>query len=215
MEELQKHVKDLVVMHLFAGIRDYNGHLDREKQSRIFLKMIATDKTENLFSYLEEESSWRWGDQKAVLIDLVKSIPEKQKEQLNRDKNEILKIALKELIEKMGTEDAAKAKAALEADHAKQIAHLASEIRYGKPAQKVTWLDKLRSQINVPYAIVLIALILFLGALTFRGLLSNPEVSIEFNVGEIIGGLLVGAGAAVAGIAYAIKGGTPDRERRR
>ncbi len=41
--------------------------------------------------------------------------------------------------------------------------------------------------------------------LVWQGWASQPEVSIQFNVGEIIGGVLAGAGVATAGIAYALR----------
>jgi hypothetical protein len=43
------------------------------------------------------------------------------------------------------------------------------------------------------------------GLLVWRGWAERPDVSIEYNVGEIIGGILAGAGVAAAGAAYALK----------
>jgi hypothetical protein len=38
-----------------------------------------------------------------------------------------------------------------------------------------------------------------------KGWTKKPEITIDYNVGEIIGGILAGGGIAVAGAAYAVK----------
>jgi hypothetical protein len=49
----------------------------------------------------------------------------------------------------------------------------------------------------------LVVVIAFVAILVERGWAQHPAVSIDFNIGEIIGGALVGLGAPVAGVAYA------------
>jgi hypothetical protein len=76
--------------------------------------------------------------------------------------------------------------------------------------------DKLREQVEslrrerVPlpwlYLLVLLLVVAATGSLVFYGWAEKPEVSIDYNVGEIIGGLLVGVGALVASTAYAVRG---------
>jgi hypothetical protein len=56
------------------------------------------------------------------------------------------------------------------------------------------------------HALFVIPLLLagaFVAWLVAQGWASKPDVSIDFNVGEIVGGLLGGLGVLVAGIAYA------------
>jgi hypothetical protein len=55
------------------------------------------------------------------------------------------------------------------------------------------------------YFVPLAVAVLFVAFLIWRGYAAQPTVSIDFNVGEIIGGLLAGVGALAAGIAYAIR----------
>lgn len=63
------------------------------------------------------------------------------------------------------------------------------------------------------YAAALIVIIVITMLLFGTGRVTATEVTIEYNVGEIIGGLLAGAGAAAAGAAYAVKtlSGTSER----
>jgi len=63
------------------------------------------------------------------------------------------------------------------------------------------------------YAAALVVIIAITILLFATGEVTGTEVTIEYNVGEIIGGLLAGAGAAAAGAAYAVKtlSGTPER----
>ena len=52
------------------------------------------------------------------------------------------------------------------------------------------------------YILILCFVVIFTGLLVWRGWAEIPEVSIQFNVGEIIGGVLVGLGAVLAATAY-------------
>lgn len=53
------------------------------------------------------------------------------------------------------------------------------------------------------YIAPLIIAVVFTGYLVSLGWAEKPDVSIEFNVGEIIGGSLAGVGALLAAVAYA------------
>lgn len=59
--------------------------------------------------------------------------------------------------------------------------------------------------LNFVYLAVLLTTIVVIAILLHYGLAQTPTVNVEFNVGEIIAGLLVGTGALVAGVAYARK----------
>jgi hypothetical protein len=52
-------------------------------------------------------------------------------------------------------------------------------------------------------AIVGALVVLILGVLVYYGWAQKPTIAISYNIGEIIGALLVGASALVASIAYA------------
>ena len=66
---------------------------------------------------------------------------------------------------------------------------------------------------GVIYAIVFGLAIVSTVLLVRYGWVTKPQVSIEYNGGEIIGGLLVGAGALAAGVAYALRSLGVDRKR--
>jgi hypothetical protein len=55
------------------------------------------------------------------------------------------------------------------------------------------------------YFVPLLVAAALTGYLVYRGWAEKPAVTIEFNVGEIIGGLLAGVGALMAGLAYFFK----------
>jgi hypothetical protein len=56
------------------------------------------------------------------------------------------------------------------------------------------------------YIIPSIVIVAFTTFLVSKGWAETPEVTIDFNVGEIVGGLLGGLGILVGGIAYAFRG---------
>lgn len=59
--------------------------------------------------------------------------------------------------------------------------------------------------INWYYLVILLIVIAATAAVIYFGRAPQPQVNVEYNVGEIIGGLLAGAGVAAAGVAYAAK----------
>jgi hypothetical protein len=65
-----------------------------------------------------------------------------------------------------------------------------------------------RERIPAPWLYIVILVIVVAGtaALVVYGWAEKPEVSIEYNVGEIIGGLFAGIGALIAAVAYALRG---------
>ena len=61
---------------------------------------------------------------------------------------------------------------------------------------------------HILYAVFLLVVVVAIGLLVWTGWANKPDVSIDFNVGEIIGGLLVGIATMIAGLAYARRQGT-------
>ena len=95
-----------------------------------------------------------------------------------------------------------------------QVIELQAQLEFGKSAKAVTFWDKLNSRINIPYLILLCLAVVLIGGLTLIGLTADMSVSVEFNIGEIIGALLVGTGVAAAGISYATKDRPVERDER-
>lgn len=69
-------------------------------------------------------------------------------------------------------------------------------------------------KLNLAYLGAVVLIVGLVGLAIWRGWAQKAEVHVDFNVGEIIGGVLVGVGAAAAGTAYAIRtlGTTPPGE---
>ncbi len=61
------------------------------------------------------------------------------------------------------------------------------------------------NNLNWIFFIVFVLVLVFVGYIVFKGWATKPTVNIDFNVGEIIGGTLIGSGALLAGRAYANK----------
>lgn len=66
------------------------------------------------------------------------------------------------------------------------------------------------ARVNWIYITLLAGVLGVTAVLVVWGWAKKPTVSIEYDVGAIIGGVLAGAGAAAAGIAYAVKTLTRD-----
>ncbi len=62
-----------------------------------------------------------------------------------------------------------------------------------------------RRLVNQVYLLALGTILALVGLAVWRGWSEKPEVTVEFNVGEIIAGVLVGTGAMTAGAAYALR----------
>lgn len=86
-----------------------------------------------------------------------------------------------------------------------RIVDLQAQLEFGKPAASVTFWDRLSTRINISYLILLCLSALLIGGLTILGLSAEMTVNVEFNIGEIIGALLVGTGIAAAGVSYATR----------
>ena len=56
---------------------------------------------------------------------------------------------------------------------------------------------------NILYVVIFLVVVSVVGLLVWADLANKPDVSIDFDVGEIIGGILVGIASMIAGLAYA------------
>ncbi|UNZ00234.1 hypothetical protein MQE36_07790 [Zhouia spongiae] len=69
--------------------------------------------------------------------------------------------------------------------------------------KKLFQLKLKRKSIDWIYVALLCAVFIPLtGWLVYSGWANNPDVTIDFSIGEIIGGILIGGGAIIAGTAY-------------
>lgn len=204
MNELGERIKDLAVKYLIAETRNYNGIIDKEKQAKALMAMLGKSQIKNLFDFGKETCS-REQDYQNQLESLLANRNQQTIEWANQEKGEIFQKVVRELIEK--TEDEAQSKgAARDAwNLRKQIEDLNAELEFGKPASAVTFWDRLNSRVNLPYLVILCLAVVLIGGLVLIGMTATMTVNVDFSVGEIIGGLLVGTGVAAAGISYATR----------
>jgi hypothetical protein len=66
-------------------------------------------------------------------------------------------------------------------------------------------IGKKKLTVNWLYGAIFLLISAVVAYVVYRGWAQKPTVNIEFNVGEIIGGILAGAGVLLAGGAYAVK----------
>lgn len=97
---------------------------------------------------------------------------------------------------------------ALRADQARK------DLALAQPAEMLELRKKVQNSeaprlVNRAYLAALVTIVVLVGLAIWRGWSEKPEVKVEFNVGEIIAGVLVGAGAMTAGAAYALR--RPER----
>jgi hypothetical protein len=76
--------------------------------------------------------------------------------------------------------------------------------RVGALEQRMIILNKRTTpaRMNWIYFVTLLSIVIFVAALVGRGWAQTPAVSIDFNVGDIIGGILVGVAALFAASSY-------------
>jgi hypothetical protein len=79
------------------------------------------------------------------------------------------------------------------------------ELRLKVRTLEIDGASQARRLINRAYLVALVAILVLVGLAVWSGWSKVPEVTVDFNVGEIIGGVLVGVGAMTAGAAYALR----------
>lgn len=210
MNDLSERIKDIVVKYLIAETRSYTGVIDKEKQAKALVAMIGAGHIKSLFEFSKDTYS-REKEYQSQLEKLLANRNQQTIESANNERQEIFQKVIRELIDR--TEDEAQSKGAAKDAWKlrKQIDDLKAELEFGKPASAVTFWDRLSSRVNLPYLVILSLVVVLVGGLVFIGMTATMTVSVDFSIGEIIGGLLVGTGVAAAGISYA----TRDAEQAR
>jgi hypothetical protein len=123
---------------------------------------------------------------------LARGSPDSAKERQDKLKIEMIDVYAN-IQNNMEQEEIQKKVDELEAD----VKKLKSEVEVLK---KRTQLPK---TVNWAYVGVFAFLILITALLFWRGWAEKAQVSIDYNIGEIIAGILVGVGAVTAGVTYA------------
>ncbi len=90
-------------------------------------------------------------------------------------------------------------------DQARKQFELAQPAEIRELRNKAQSDSEARRLVNRAYLVALVTVLVLVGLAVWSGWSQKPEVTVDFNVGEIIGGVLVGAGAMTAGAAYALR----------
>ena len=207
MSDLGEKIKDLAVKYLLAETRNYNGITDNEEQAKELLHILSAKHIAEIFSLDRGEGKYNFSraEYKNALEKIISNRNERELELANNGKQEILRKVVQEVIERMSEEAKAQGSANDSWKLKKQMADLKAELEFGKPLDAVTFWDRLNSRVNLPYLVILCLAVVMIGGLVFIGLTATMTVNVEFNIGEIIGSLLVGTGVAAAGVSYATR----------
>lgn len=203
MMNLEDRLVELITKYLFHECRSYNGLIERGKQVEFILKVMQIQDLSELFEDSDGNYSWKKNEYDSTLKSLVSNRSPEDLSRINSSRYSILRSVLTDTL-KRNEEEAEERKAAYETQKLKRrIIDLEAQIEFGKPSEKVGFLDRVTSRVNIPYIIVLLLSVTLIAGLSLIGLTTTMTVNVDFNIGEIIGGLLVGVGVAAAGISYA------------
>ncbi|WP_217511768.1 hypothetical protein [Vibrio metschnikovii] len=211
---LEEQVAELLSKYLIHDCRELiRGKFDVQTQADFVTKLTKIKH----FSEAFEGTSYSYGvteEYESKLIKILENRSELEIKQLHRNKYEVIKLILTELLIKT-SEEASERKNMYEQQVLKnKILELEAQIEFGKGISEVTLFDRVTSRVNLPYFIILILMIVIIFGLSMVSLTTTMTVNVDFSIGEIIGGLLIGSGVAAAGISYATKVKTGDDELR-
>lgn len=213
MDDLEKKVSLLISDYLIKSNRNYSQNLDHKAQANCILAMLSSDSLEGIFEFEDKNYSLDLKEYKRKLDAILNNRKEQSFSWNSYTKSIIFESVLNDYFSRLTNEIEASATARESWKLKQKVIDLQAQIEFGKPASDVTFLDKLNARINLPYLILLCLSIVLIGGLTLIGLTADMTVNVEFNIGEILGALLVGTGVAAAGVSYATRDRQSDNEQ--
>ena len=214
MDELYDKIAKLVSDYLVKSTRTFRGNFDFKRQSEVLISMVRAKEIKEIFSFEGDKSYSDADSYRSKLHVLIENRDERDISWGSWQKERVFTQAIADFLARVADEVEASASAAESWRLKQKIADLEAQLEFGKPAAEVSFWDKLSTRINVPFVIVLCLAVVLIAGLTIVGLNAEMTVNVDFNIGEIIGGLLVGTGVAAAGVSYATRN-TPSNEERR
>lgn len=212
MDKLEEKISSLIVDYMVksnSGRREKN---DFHKLATFILSMLKAERIDMLFDIKGDKYSDYW-DYHWKLDAILQNIDDRYISWNDYTKKNIFQSALTSYFSRITSEIEATATARESWKLKQRIIDLEAQVEFGKPAESVTFWDKLNTRINIPYLILLCLSAVLIGGLTLIGLSADMTVNVEFNIGEILGALLIGTGVAAAGISYATKDGRQDKNQ--
>lgn len=204
MDVLSERIADLAVKYLMAENRNYDGVIDRKQQAEALISMITCEDIRNIFSFSHKSYS-NLNRYELFLESLLENRNESDIDSANRMRSYLFEKIVRDFIERIEDEVHARHEAKETLRLRRQIEELRAQLEFGKPSKDVTLWNRLNSRVNLPYLVILCLAVVLVGGLVVLGFTAKMAVNVDFNVGELIGGLLVGTGAAAAGISYATR----------
>ncbi|MDP2127396.1 MAG: hypothetical protein Q8K97_08450 [Pseudohongiella sp.] len=211
MGELEAKVSSLIADYLVKSNRDHKGSYDHYMLATSLLSMLSADSMSKVFEI--KDSNYSIDEYNRKLNAILQNIRDHSISWSDYTKQKIFGNALETYFSRITSEIEASATARESWRLKQKIIDLEAQLEYGKPANSVNFLDKLGSRVNIPYLILLCLSAVLIGGLTLVGLSADMTVNVEFNIGEILGALLIGTGVAAAGVSYATKARRTDTDQ--
>lgn len=212
MDELEEKISSLITDYLVKSNRDYRGNYNHQMLAKSLFAMLNAKSVDKIFDEDKDNSS----DLLEYRIKLDTILQNKRTLSISwhdYTKQKILVSVLTSYVSRIAREIEASTTARESWILKQKIIDLEAQLEFGKPAASVTFWDKLNTRINIPYLILLCLSVVLIGGLTLVGLSADMTVNVEFNIGEILGALLIGTGVAAAGVSYATKDRRTDNEQ--
>lgn len=210
MDELEEKISSLITDYLVKSNRDYRGNYNHQMLAKSLFDMLNAKSVDKIF---DENNSSYSTEYRTKLDTILQNRRTLSISWHDYTKQKILVSVLTSYVSRIAREIEASTTARESWKLKQKIIDLEAQLEFGKPAASVTFWDKLNTRINIPYLILLCLSVVLIGGLTLVGLSADMTVNVEFNIGEILGALLIGTGVAAAGVSYATKDRRKDSDQ--
>lgn len=213
MDELEKKISSLIADYQVKSNRDYRGNYNHAKLAASLFSMLNAESMDKIFELKDDGHSSDLWEYRSKLNAILHNIRDRSISWNDNTKRNVFEGVLETYLSRITSEIEASTTARESLKLKQKIIDLEAQLEFGKPAKSVTFLDKLSTRINLPYLILLCLSAVLIGGLTLIGLSADMTVNVEFNIGEILGALLIGTGVAAAGVSYATKDRRTDNDQ--
>jgi hypothetical protein len=189
MKNVEEKIKGLLISELVR--KNEEGDIDVNNFNSLIFLATRQSTIRELF-YI---SRWpgKWSDKQSALKQLLETLTSEEIKKIDANRFEnILQPAHMEATKIIQNE-------------AKARQRISTTIELsGKNASPPKKTEE-KNKLNTLYLLVIFVFIVVLAPLVWLGYASKPTINVEFNIGEIIGGLLIGVSAVSASFTYARK----------
>ena len=146
---LEDRLAGLITKYLFHECRSCDGRVRRDRQVEFILKIIQIKDLSELFLESERSYSWEENNYNSTLKSIISNRRPEDLSRLNSSitRHSILRSVLINTLER-NEEEAEERKSAFETQKLrKRIIDLEAQIEFGKPSEKVGFLDRITSRL--------------------------------------------------------------------